>query len=79
MLITINHELNYHLNMLKSLSCIRPKGLRLSLQLFSMFDEVYAWNRENLPNYFEVYLKVVWKNYSIVTLSIFIENMKVAD
>ena len=24
----------------------------------SMFREVYAWNRANLPNYFEVYLKV---------------------
>jgi len=24
----------------------------------SMFKEVYAWNRENLKNYFEVYLKV---------------------
>ena len=23
-----------------------------------MFREVYAWNRVNLPNYFEVYLKV---------------------
>ena len=24
----------------------------------SMFKEVYAWNKENLPGYFEVYLKV---------------------
>jgi adenylylsulfate kinase len=24
----------------------------------SMFKEVYGWNRENLPGYFEVYLKV---------------------
>ena len=24
----------------------------------SMFEEVYAWNRENLKDYFEVYLKV---------------------
>ena len=24
----------------------------------SMFDELYAWNRENITNYFEVYLKV---------------------
>ena len=23
-----------------------------------MFDELYAWNRENTTNYFEVYLKV---------------------
>jgi adenylylsulfate kinase len=23
-----------------------------------MFDELYAWNRENIANYFEVYLKV---------------------
>ena len=22
-----------------------------------MFDELYAWNRENITNYFEVYLK----------------------
>ena len=26
-----------------------------------MFREVYSWNRENLPNYFEVYLKVPQK------------------
>ena len=24
----------------------------------SMFDEVREWNRENIPNYFEVYIKV---------------------
>jgi adenylylsulfate kinase len=23
-----------------------------------MFSEVYAWNRKNIPGYFEVYLKV---------------------
>ena len=26
-----------------------------------MFEEVYTWNRNNLPNYFEVYLKVPLK------------------
>ena len=55
------------------------QGFKVVIATISKFDEVYTWNRENLPNYFEVYLKVVWKNYSIVTLSIFIGNMKVAD
>jgi adenylylsulfate kinase len=27
----------------------------------SMYNEVYAWNRTNLPNYFEIYLKVPLK------------------
>ena len=27
----------------------------------SMYDEIYAWNRTNLPNYFKIYLKVPLK------------------
>ena len=34
------------------------QGFTVIIATVSMFDEVYAWNRKNLPNYFEVYLNV---------------------
>ena len=34
------------------------KGFIVVIATISMFDELYAWNRENTTNYFEVYLKV---------------------
>ena len=34
------------------------KGSIVVIATISMFDELYAWNRENTTNYFEVYLKV---------------------
>ena len=37
---------------------LSSQGFTVVIATISMFDEVYAWNRENLPNYFEVYLKV---------------------
>ena len=35
-----------------------PKDLRWVFATISLFREVHKWNRENLPSYFEVYLKV---------------------
>ena len=42
--------------MLQYASSYRLKASRLWLLRFSMFDEVYAWNRTNLPKFFEIYL-----------------------
>lgn len=37
------------------------QGFTVIIATVSMFDEVYAWNRKNLPNYFEIYLSVPLK------------------
>ncbi len=34
------------------------QGFTVIIATIAMFNEVYVWNRENLKNYFEVYLKV---------------------
>jgi len=34
------------------------QGFTVVIATISMFSEVYAWNRANVPGYFEVYLKV---------------------
>ena len=37
---------------------LSDQGFVVVIATISMFDELYAWNRENITNYFEVYLKV---------------------
>jgi adenylylsulfate kinase len=37
---------------------IATQGLTVVIATVSLFREVHAWNRANLPGYFEVYLKV---------------------
>jgi len=37
---------------------IAEQGVTLVIATISMFKEVHKWNRDNLPNYFEVLLKV---------------------
>jgi adenylylsulfate kinase-like enzyme len=37
---------------------IASQGLTVVIATISLFREVHVWNRENLPGYFEVYLKV---------------------
>ena len=37
---------------------IAAQGLTVVIATISLFKEVHSWNRENLPNYFETYLKV---------------------
>ncbi len=37
---------------------IVAQGLTVVIATISLFREVHAWNRSNLPGYFEVYLKV---------------------
>jgi len=50
----INLGLKYGL-LCKTLS---TQGFIVIIATIAMFDEIYAWNRENLENYFEIYLKV---------------------
>lgn len=37
---------------------IAQQGLTVVIATISLFREIHAWNRANLPGYFEVYLKV---------------------
>jgi len=37
---------------------IAKQGVTLVIATISMFKEVHKWNRDNLPNYFEVFLKI---------------------
>jgi cytidine diphosphoramidate kinase len=37
---------------------LAEQGVTVVIATISLFDEVHAWNRKNLPGYFEVYLKV---------------------
>ena len=37
---------------------LAAQGLTVVIATISLFREVHAWNRANLPGYFEVYLKV---------------------
>ena len=43
---------------------LSSQGFTVVIATISMFNEVYAWNRNNLPNYFEVYLKVTLEELS---------------
>lgn len=40
---------------------LSSQGFTVIISTISMYDEIYAWNRTNLPNYFETYLKVPLK------------------
>jgi len=37
---------------------LAEQNITVVISTISMFSEVYKWNRQNLPNYFEIYLKV---------------------
>jgi adenylylsulfate kinase len=50
----INLGLKYGL-LCKTLS---KQGFIVIIATISMFDKIYAWNRQNLENYLEIYLKV---------------------
>jgi len=36
---------------------LSSQGFTVVVSTISMFNEIYVWNRKNLPNYYEVYLK----------------------
>ena len=37
---------------------LSSQGFTVIIATISMFNEIYVWNRANIKNYFEVYLKV---------------------
>lgn len=37
---------------------IASQGFTVVMSTISLFQEIHAWNRQNLSNYFEIYLKV---------------------
>ena len=37
---------------------LSDNGIIVIISTISMFHEIYKWNRKNLKNYFEIYLKV---------------------
>jgi adenylylsulfate kinase len=37
---------------------LSSQGFTVIISTIAMFEEIFAWNRENIKNYFEVYLKV---------------------
>jgi adenylylsulfate kinase-like enzyme len=37
---------------------VASQGLTVVIATISLFSEIHEWNRSNLPNYFEVYLRV---------------------
>jgi cytidine diphosphoramidate kinase len=37
---------------------IANQGITVVIATISMFKEIHEWNRNNLPNYFEVFLKI---------------------
>ena len=57
----INLALKYGI-LSKTLS---SKGYTVIIATISMFNEIYVWNRNNIINYFEVYLKVPLNELSL--------------
>ena len=55
-----NRRLRFLLAMKYAHLCrvLSEQKITVVIATISMFSEVYKWNRENLPNYFEIYLKV---------------------
>ena len=45
-------------------SLLLDQGIIVVITTISIFDELYAWNHENLTNYFKVYLKVPLDEWS---------------
>ncbi len=57
-----SHNKNSRLSLSRQYSnlclALSKQELIVVIATISMFKEIHEWNRENLPNYFEVYLKV---------------------
>lgn len=57
-----NHQNNSRLSLAKRYSALAlllsSQGHTVVVATISLFQEVHAWNRQQIPNYFEVYLKV---------------------
>jgi len=60
---TYNREARIKLALKYARLCktLSSQGFTVIIATISMYSEAYAWNRTNLPNYFEIYLKVPLK------------------
>ena len=76
---THNRESRIKLALKYALMCelLSSQGFTVVIATISMFDEVYAWNRETFQTTLRYTSKCLWKNYGIETLRIYIEGMKV--
>ena len=52
------HRLALAMGYARLCKLIAEQGFSVVIATISLFHEVHAWNRANLPGYFEVYLKV---------------------
>ena len=53
-----NARLGLAMKYSKLTNVLCSQGFTVVISTISMFNEIYDWNRTNLPNYFEVYLKI---------------------
>ena len=53
-----NARLGLAMKYSKLTNVLCSQGFTVVVSTISMFNEIYDWNRTNLPNYFEVYLKI---------------------
>ena len=57
-----NYTLEARLNLARKYSClckeITDQGFNVIISTISLFSEIHKWNRKNLKDYFEIYLKV---------------------
>lgn len=58
----LNHDRNSRLSLAFQYAhlcrILAQQGITVVIATISLFQEIHTWNRKNLPNYFEVYLKV---------------------
>lgn len=59
---TVNHSAAARLELVHKYSrlarLVASQGVTVVVSTVALFHEIHRWNRENLPEYFEVYLKV---------------------
>ena len=57
-----NYTLEARLNLARKYSClckeITDQGFNVIISTISLFSKIHKWNRKNLKDYFEIYLKV---------------------
>ena len=55
---TLAYRLELAMSYSRVCQALANQGFTVVISTISLFKEVYAWNKKNLPNYFQVYLDV---------------------
>ena len=55
---TLAYRLELAMSYSRLCKALADQGFTVIISTISLFKEVYAWNKKNLPNYFQVYLDV---------------------